>query len=174
MSANKISAILAVYNCEHTIEIVLKGVCDSGIDDLEIIVVDDASSDNTCTVCRQYPVRLIELPENRGPAYCRNLAIRESTGSMLLFLDSDISFDPKMLPAMLEYLAANPDMVGIFTLTAPEPLNPCFSARYFALQEYLRFMDVIAGGQKSWSFISTRCGLLKKSVFIPPFEFTNQ
>ena len=165
MSANKISAILAVYNCEHTIEVVLKGLCDSGIDDLEIIVVDDASRDNTCAVCRQYPVTLIELPENQGPAYCRNLAISESTGSILLFLDSDIAFDPKMLPAMLEHLAENPDMAGIFTLTAPEPLNPCFSSRYFALQEYLRFMDVIDSGRKSWSFISTRCGLLKKSVF---------
>ena len=165
MSKDKTSAILAVYNSEHTVENVLKNICNSSIDNLEIIVVDDASTDNTRAICRKYPVKLIELSGNKGPAYCRNLAIRESTGSVLLFLDSDISFDPQILPAMQECLTMNPKLAGIFTLTAPVPLNPCFAARYFALQEYLRFMDVIAGGRETWSFISTRFGLLRKSVF---------
>ena len=167
MNDLSISAIIPVYNCEKTIGTVLECLV-AAIPPtltLEIIMVDDASTDGTAAVCRQFPVQLIQVPENQGPAYCRNLGVRNSKGNVLLFLDSDIEFDTGLLNGMIEHLRNHPELSGIFTLTSPEPLNKTFTSRYFALQEYLRFMDVIENGCHTWSFISTRCGLIRRSVF---------
>jgi len=162
-----VSAILPVYNCEKTIGTVLDCLFAAMSADytFEVVAVDDASTDGTAEICNKYPVNLIHLSENHGPAYCRNLGVRSSTGNVLLFLDSDIEFAPDLLGKMLGRLADDADLAGIYTLTSPDPLNRTFTSRYFALQEYLRFMDVIEGGCAAWSFISTRCGLLRRSVF---------
>ena len=64
---------------------------------LEIIVVDDASTDNTPQVVSLYPVRLISLRENRGASHCRNLAGRQARGDLLAFIDSDCIASPEWL-----------------------------------------------------------------------------
>jgi len=58
-------------------------------DKLEIIVVDDASTDRTPEVVGRYPVRLIRLKHHKQASYCRNLAARHARGDILAFIDSD-------------------------------------------------------------------------------------
>lgn len=165
MNANYVSALLPAYNCSRTVRVVLDRLLASNCENMEIVVVDDASTDDTAQVCLTYPVTVLSQRENRGPAACRNLAVRATRGQLLLFLDSDIDFSPDLLPAMLEYLDCHPHLAGIFTLTSPDPINQGFAPRYFALQEYLRFSAVIDAGTLDWSFISTRFGLLRRNVF---------
>lgn len=161
-----IAAVIPAYNCENTIGAVLDSLFAAELSNpLEVVLVDDASTDNTAEICRRYPLTLVRQSVNRGPAHCRNLAIRRTHGDMLLFLDTDIAFAPELLNAMIEYMEKHPHLAGLFTLTSPEPLNKTYISRYFALQEYLRFMDYIERGYESWSFISTRCGLLKRAIF---------
>jgi glycosyltransferase involved in cell wall biosynthesis len=160
-----ISAILPVYNEETTIATVLDCLFASGISDLEIIVVDDASTDDTAAICRAYPVLLLRQTQNRGPAYCRNLGVARSQGDLLLFVDADIQFPPDLLSRMLKALDENPPLVGVLTLTSPEPLNAGFSPRFVALQDYLRYTAICQRGHRSWSYITTRFGLLRRSVF---------
>ncbi len=167
MAINEIACILPVYNSEKTVGTVLDCLFASVPAHilLDVVVIDDASTDGTASVCERYPVRLLRQEKNRGPAYCRNLGVRQTEAPVLMFLDADISFDPELLGAMVACLDNNPSLAGVCTLTSPAPLNPSFASRYFALQEYLRFMDIIEDGCDSWSFVSTRCGLLKREVF---------
>jgi mycofactocin system glycosyltransferase len=58
-------------------------------DKLEIIVVDDASTDQTLDVASRFPVRLIPIEQHKQAAYCRNVAARRSRGDLLAFIDSD-------------------------------------------------------------------------------------
>lgn len=160
-----LSAIVPVYNEEATIATVLDCLFASGIADMEVIVVDDASTDATAKICRDYPVRLLQQSQNRGPAYCRNLGVARSKGDLLLFVDADIQFPPDLLSRMLEALDANPAFVGVLTLTSPDPLNAGFAPRFVALQDYLRYTAICQQGYRSWSYITTRFGLLKRSVF---------
>lgn len=58
-------------------------------DKLEIIVVDDASTDQTPDVVSRFPVRLIPLKQHKQASHCRNLAARHARGDILAFIDSD-------------------------------------------------------------------------------------
>jgi len=160
-----ISVILPVYNEAAHIATVLDCLAASQVPNLEVIVVDDASTDDTAQICSRYSVTLLRRPENGGPARCRNAGAAASHGELLLFLDADIQFDPELLPRIMTHLDAHPHLAGALTLTAPEPLNPSFAGRFVALQDYLRYTHICAQGHRSWSYITTRFGLLKREVF---------
>lgn len=76
---------------------------------IEIVVVDDASSDDTPTVVQAYPhVRYIRLPTNRGHSAARNAGITASTGRYLAFLDDDDVWLPYWLRVMVPALESHP------------------------------------------------------------------
>ncbi|MCF8146902.1 MAG: mycofactocin biosynthesis glycosyltransferase MftF [Deltaproteobacteria bacterium] len=64
---------------------------------LEILVVDDASTDDTPQRVSRFPVELIRLQENRQAPHCRNLAAKKAKGDILAFIDSDCRADPQWL-----------------------------------------------------------------------------
>jgi mycofactocin system glycosyltransferase len=68
---------------------------------LEIIVIDDASDDNTPDVVSTFPVHLIPLTERRQASFCRNLAAQRAHGEILAFLDSDCVADPLWLKELI-------------------------------------------------------------------------
>lgn len=66
-------------------------------DRMEVIVVDDASTDDTPHAISKFPVKLISLRERRQASFCRNLAAQRAKGEILAFLDSDCMVDPLWL-----------------------------------------------------------------------------
>lgn len=72
---------------------------------LEILVVDDASTDETPVVAARYPVRLLRQAERRGASACRNRGWREATGDVIAFLDSDCAAEPDWLGNLLPLFA---------------------------------------------------------------------
>ena len=64
---------------------------------IEVIVIDDASDDNTPDVVSTFPVHLIPLKERKQASFCRNLAAQRAHGEILAFLDSDCVADPLWL-----------------------------------------------------------------------------
>jgi len=68
---------------------------------LEIIVVDDASTDNTAQTVSGFPVHLLSLKENKQAPFCRNLGAQKATGSIMAFLDSDCVADPMWLKELI-------------------------------------------------------------------------
>jgi glycosyltransferase involved in cell wall biosynthesis len=75
-------------------------------DDLDIIVVDDASRDGTAEVAQAYGVRVVALPVQQGPAVARNAGAAEARGEVLLFIDADCEAAPDWCQEMLRPLAA--------------------------------------------------------------------
>lgn len=69
----------------------------------EIIVVDDASQDNTVSVVRQYDVKLIVQERNRGQSAARNAGVAAATGEIVAFIDSDCLADPNWLAELTPY-----------------------------------------------------------------------
>ena len=86
-----VSIIIPVRNRPDDIEGCLQSLRELNYPDeqLEIIVVDDASSDQTPNVVGRYPVRLIRVKHHKQASYCRNLAARHARGDILAFIDSD-------------------------------------------------------------------------------------
>lgn len=94
-----VSVIIPVRNRPDDIAACLRSLreLDYPEDKLEIIVVDDASIDQTPDVVSRFPVRLLRLQQHRQAPYCRNLAARQARGELLAFIDSDCLADSAWL-----------------------------------------------------------------------------
>lgn len=105
MNKPKISVIIPVYNTGALLNRTLASVTQQKLADLEIICVDDGSTDDSLSILRTWAnndprVRLIPLQQNGGVAHARNLGIDESRGEYVYFLDSDDWIDDDYLDAM--------------------------------------------------------------------------
>lgn len=79
--------------------------------DVEIIVVDDGSTDETAAVSRQYGARVLSAPYSMGNGAAIKRGAREATGDILVFMDADGQHDPAHIPQLLERLGQGYDMV---------------------------------------------------------------
>ena len=96
-----ISVIVPVYNVEKYIEKCVESIIAQTYTDLEIILVDDGSTDNSGKLCDLYAskderIRVIHK-ENGGLSDARNVGIEQSTGEYLSFIDSDDYIHPQMM-----------------------------------------------------------------------------
>ena len=122
------TVIIPAYNASKTINRTLESALASlrhCIEDrefeaeIEIVVVDDCSSDATTDMVTAWsaraPVRLIRNPVNRGPGFSRNEGVRQSEGSLLFFLDADDVFYPNHIHVCLAELKAEDTLGYVFT-----------------------------------------------------------
>lgn len=93
MNKKMLSIIIPMYNGEKTIEKCIGSILKSGIDDKEIICVDDGSVDNTVKICenlkKQYSCIRIIKQDNKGIAGARNTGLNASNGMYVTFMDQD-------------------------------------------------------------------------------------
>lgn len=101
-----ISVIVPVYNIMDCLERCVKSICTQTWENLEILLVDDGSTDGTGALCDQLAkkdgrIRVFHK-ENGGSSSARNLGIREAKGEWLGFVDSDDWIEPQMYGRLLE------------------------------------------------------------------------
>ncbi len=70
-----ISIVIPTYNAERFMTPLLDSIFRNKIKDMEVIIVDDCSKDDTVKIAKNYPVRIIELQKNGGPAKARNIGV---------------------------------------------------------------------------------------------------
>ncbi len=96
----KVSVIIPSYNSSSYIMKAVESALNQNYENLEVIVADDASTDDSCELVQNIDdprVQLIERTENGGAAVARNTAIRAATGRYIAFLDSDDYWLPDKL-----------------------------------------------------------------------------
>lgn len=96
-----ISVLIPCYNRANDIENAILSVQNQTRPADEIIVVDDASSDQSASIVRKCGVKLICHESNRGPAVARNTAFSASTGEIVIFIDSDSIADQRMIETIM-------------------------------------------------------------------------
>ena len=99
----QVSFIVPNYNGSSTLRPVLESVFAQDLQEYEVIVVDDGSSDGSVELIGQYfpQVRVFQNRRNRRAAYARNLGAREAKGEYLFFLDSDVSLSEHCTETLL-------------------------------------------------------------------------
>lgn len=106
-----ISCIVPVYNGERYLQEALESIIAQTYGPLEIIVVDDGSTDGTRAVVDRFTDRVTYLwQSNGGPASARNAGIRASTGPFLAFLDADDLWHPEKLERQMTRFRARADL----------------------------------------------------------------
>ena len=112
----KISVLIVSYNygrfLRQCIESVLAQTCS---EDLEIVLVDDGSTDDTKELIRDFPMVRYFYQEHSGIVAARNRAFREATGDYIAFLDADDMWKKEKLALQLKYLQEHPDCEIVFS-----------------------------------------------------------
>jgi glycosyltransferase involved in cell wall biosynthesis len=103
-----VSVIVPCYNGATFLEEAIRSALAQSYPQVEIIVVDDGSTDNSSEIAQRFPVRYIAQP-NSGLSHARNVGIRESKGSYLVFLDADDRLKPEAIETGLRALELRPD-----------------------------------------------------------------
>lgn len=105
---NKVSVIVPVYNVERYLEDCLKSILSQTYQNLEIILVNDGSTDNSGTICDDYESKQSNIKvihkSNEGVNYARRDGFQASTGELIVFLDSDDIISPDFIKNHLEML----------------------------------------------------------------------
>lgn len=139
------SVIVPVYNVENYLERCLDSILAQTYGNLEVLLIDDASRDNSGAICDAYAardsrVRVIHFPENRGPSAARNIGIQEMSaeGALVSFWDADDYAEPDLLEklygSMLE-AGADISACGTDGLTGKEA-----RAAVYSREEALRWI----------------------------------
>ena len=112
-----VSVIIPAYNRAVESQRAVNSVLAQKYDPLEILLIDDGSTDNTGEIfaCYGPQVRYIRK-DNGGVSSARNLGLELATGKIVIFLDSDDEFRPGFLAATLNYFSSNPDIHMCFAL----------------------------------------------------------
>ncbi len=95
----KVSVIIPVYNEEKVIEDCLQSLSRQTYPDMEIIVVDDGSRDNSKLKIKN--VKLLQQ-NHKGPGEARNLGAKQAQGEILVFVDADMTFDPNFIKCLIK------------------------------------------------------------------------
>ena len=94
MNSTKISVLVPVYNVEQYIQECLNSILGQTLDDIEVILVDDGSTDGSGAICDDYAkrdkrIQVVHKPENEGLLLARKTAVSKAGGIYTVFVDSD-------------------------------------------------------------------------------------
>lgn len=109
MTGPLVSVVVPVHNGERFLGAALESALAQDYPRLEIVVVDDGSSDRSAEIAASYPVSLLRQP-NRGVASARNAGVEGSRGEVLAFLDQDDVWLERKVSRQLAVLAARPSL----------------------------------------------------------------
>lgn len=114
-----VSVIVPLYNKAATVERAVNSILQQTYTNLEIIIVNDGSTDGSdIAVRRQYSdkrIRVIDQP-NQGPGAARNTGIKASRGEYVAFLDADDSWYPSFIDACVNWLGGHPEYALVGTM----------------------------------------------------------
>lgn len=112
----KISIIVSVYNIEEYIAECIESLIKQTYKNIEIICVDDFSSDNSYEILKKYEqeysnIKLVRHPANKGSSCARNTGLEIATGKYIYFIDGDDFIEKNLLLEMVQLIEKNNNTV---------------------------------------------------------------
>lgn len=110
MDNKKVSVICPTFNCERFVLKTIESVLNQSYSNIELIVVDDHSSDKTVEIIKSISdkrIKLIVNEKNSGAAFSRNAALKEATGDYVAFLDGDDIWLDNKLSTQISFMINN-------------------------------------------------------------------
>lgn len=111
MTGNKISVIIPCYNVEKFIDQAVQSALAQTYTNVEIILVDDGSTDGTASICDYYAEKYANVKvihqKNSGQAYARNIGLEQATGEYIYFLDSDDWIEQETFTSIMKKVVVN-------------------------------------------------------------------
>jgi glycosyltransferase involved in cell wall biosynthesis len=161
----KVSAIIPVFNGSATLREAIDSVLDQGSHGLELIVVDDGSTDSTPAIIDSYGGRIRQMRQsNAGPAAARNAGVRNARGEYLAFLDADDRWLPGMLKRAIAMLDSDRDCVVAYGNLVMVDSDGCSLATYVIGDEYAYAPSMEEILRRMWPIMPS-AALIRRSAF---------
>ena len=170
MKNKKISVIVAVYNTEKYVEKCLDSLLNQTYQNLEIIVVEDGSTDNSKEVLKKYAnnkkIKIIYNKKNSGLSYSRNVGLENATGDYIGYIDSDDYVDLDYYEKLMQAIVDNKAVIAICDIkvvdeeTNTEVISRCCNSDEFNVY------NVVDNG-----LAASACNKLFKKELISKYKF---
>lgn len=158
----RISVIIPVHNGGDNLRRCLEALAGSSRPPDELIVVDDASTDDSSGLARLYRARIIPTVDGpHGPARARNRGAAAAKGDILVFVDADVVVRPDTLGLIEQHLTDHPQVAALFGSYDAEPPAPGLVTQYKNLLHH----HVHQHGEREASTFWAGCGAIRHDVF---------
>ncbi|UCM86565.1 glycosyltransferase family 2 protein [Streptomyces marincola] len=121
-SQARVSVVIPNYNYARTLQLCLASLAAQTLPPHEVIVSDDASTDNSVEVALRAGCRVLRADRNEGVSAARNRGAAAASGDILFFLDSDQALSPDSLENAVALLSEDPGLGCVHGIIAAEPL----------------------------------------------------
>lgn len=113
----KVSVILPVFKAETGLAVAVESILSQTWNNLEVLIVDDCSPDNTYEVMKQFAeknerIKIFQTPQNSGPYVARNIALQAATGEFITVNDADDWSHEKKIEQQVRHLIAEPNIIA--------------------------------------------------------------
>ena len=156
-----LSVIIPVYNAARELCECLTALMNSSCPGVEIMVVDDGSTDDTHVVAREMGVQVLRLEKNSGPAAARNHGARYANGEILFFVDADVVVAPGLINRVYPIFEERPEMAAVFGSYDAFPRAQGIVSQFRNLLHHYVHQE----GNPEASTFWAGCGAIRRSVF---------
>ena len=179
----RISVIIPIYNAEAYLAACLDSVLAQNRADIEILLIDDGSTDGSAEICRRYagghPAFRYFRRQNAGVAVARNFGVGEARGDLIMFVDADDLLAPGAIEALLACMDSETD-IACCTCTAFSEKTGLNAQQHFFAGDFsastpqekeklfLQLMNMHAGqpGEKKYTAIGVPWGKLYRASLL--------
>lgn len=157
-----ISVIIPAHNAAQHLRECLNCLVESSIAPLEVIVVDDCSTDGSREIAAASGARVLSTERRSGPAAARNLGARNARGRILFFLDADVFVHPDTIERVAEAFARDPELDAVIGSYDDSPGCQDFLSQYKNLMHAFVHQTARQEAGTFWS----GCGAIRTEVFL--------
>jgi len=162
-----LSIIIPAYNAQADLQACLLSLQGNIPLPYEILVINDASSDNTAQIAQNFETRLFTLPKRSGPASARNLGCHEARGKWIFFLDADVTVQSDTIANAFDHIHRHPLIDALFGSYDNSPADPGLVSQFRNLLHHHvhqtgDFHQNTRQAQTFW----TGCGFIRRDVFL--------
>ncbi len=157
----KISVIIPVFNGGEHLQACLQSILRAEPPADEVIVVSDASTDQSETIALSAGVRMIRLPVNGGASRARNAGAEAASGAILLFLDADVTIPPQLIAQVHATFAASDAPDAVFGSYDDAPAARGLVSQYRNLLHHFVHQTSHSEASTFWG----GCGAVRREVF---------
>lgn len=140
-----VSIIIPAYNASNYIKDAINSVLLQSYKNIEIIIIDDNSTDDTVNIVKSYDSKFIKLicnSQNYGPGVCRILGLRKASGDYLAFLDADDIWSEEKLENQLNFMIKNNNFIS-FTAFSRFKTSPCIIGRKISTPKKIDYFNLL-------------------------------
>ena len=155
----KVSVIIPFDNVENYIEECLNSVLCQTLDDMEIILINDASTDRTLEIVKGYlqkdsRIKLININERKGQGFARNRGIEIAKGEYIGFVDSDDFIEPDMYECLYNSAKSNDTDISMCQVREYDDINENYiTSDYYSLSCLSAFQNEVFSAEDTKNYI---------------------